>query len=230
MNILWRWIRSSLGKKFLMAASGVALLGFVVLHMLGNLQVFLGSESINHYALMLHSNPELIWPARLGLLVLAAVHIWSSIVLTIENRIARPDRYAEIEFTDSRLASRTMMVTGSVVAAFIVFHLLHFTFRLRAVNLVGTDFKSLLDAVHHQDVYRMLVLGFSSPWISGFYLVGVALLCYHLSHGIRSMFQSLGLVNETNRARVRRLGIVLSTLIFLGYSAIPLAVLMGVVR
>ena len=193
-----QFFQSSLGRKYIMAVSGLLLFGFVIVHMLGNLQIFLGPEAINHYAHFLQSTPELLWSARIGLLTLVAVHIWSAIRLSMENKAARPIGYAgDPAPVAASYASRTMLMSGLIVAAFIIYHLLHFTVQTPALNLTGQDFKALTEPLSkHHDVFRMMIVGFSNGWVSGFYIVGMALLCLHLSHGVSSMFQSLGLKSE----------------------------------
>ncbi len=120
-------LASSLGKKYLMALSGCALFLFVIAHLLGNLQIFLGPEALNRYGHFLQTTPELLWPARLGLMALVVVHIVCAVKLTAENRAARPVPYAQHEIVAASYASRTMMMSGLILAAFIVYHLLHFT-------------------------------------------------------------------------------------------------------
>src|SRR5436190_7639162 len=160
MNVLRGLFGSSLGKKYIMAISGMALFLFVVVHMLGNLQIFLGPEAINDYGYFLQSKPELVWPARIGLLVLVLLHIWAAIKLTAENRAARAQGYGEYRPVGSSYASRTMFVSGLILLLFIVYHLLHFTVQVEGINFTGQNFRSLEDAKQHHDVYRMMVLGF----------------------------------------------------------------------
>src|SRR6185436_14614491 len=127
MNNLTRLFRSSLGKKYLMAISGLLLFGFVVMHMLGNLQIFLGPGPINAYAKFLKSNMELLWPARIGLLALAIIHITTAAQLVIENRAARPERYGHVRPpVATSFASRSIAISGLIIFVFIVYHLLHF--------------------------------------------------------------------------------------------------------
>ncbi|HUI07924.1 MAG TPA: succinate dehydrogenase cytochrome b subunit [Verrucomicrobiae bacterium] len=225
MNVARRLVASSLGKKCLTAITGAGLFLFVVAHLLGNLQVFLGPEAINRYGNFLQTTPEILWPARIGLLVFVIIHIWTSIALTIENRAARGQRYEVNKVVDASLASRTMIWSGAIIFAFVGFHLAHYT-----LMVVHPEFRDLHDALGRHDVYRMMVIGFSNPWVSGFYALSIGLLCVHLGHGIESMFQSLGLKDEVWTARINVFGIAASILIFLGYVSIPAAVLAGVVK
>ena len=183
---------SSLGKKYIMAISGCLLFLFVIAHLLGNLQIFLGPDVINRYGHFLQSNPELIWPARIGLLLMVVLHIWAAVKLTLENRAARPIAYAQYEVVVATYASRTMFMSGLIIFAFVVYHLLHFTVQVRQINLTGQNFIGFQDPQQRHDIFKMMVVGFSNIWVSGFYLLGMALLCLHLSHGVSSMFQSLG--------------------------------------
>jgi succinate dehydrogenase / fumarate reductase cytochrome b subunit len=228
MNSVGKFFSSSLGKKFVMAGSGCVLFLFVVGHMVGNLQIFLPPEAINRYARFLQSNLELLWPVRLVLLAMVALHVWSAIQLSLENNAARPVGYAISTPYAASYASRTMLVTGIVVAAFILYHLLHYTLRVEAVNGASVPFSSLKDPLTgHNDVYAMIVAGFSVWYVSLFYLVGVGLLCFHLSHGIAAMFQSLGLKNQVYGPCIDRAAKVIALVLFLGYASIPASVMLG---
>lgn len=224
---LKRIFRSSLGKKYIMAVSGSILFAFVIGHLLGNLQIFLGPEAINRYGHFLQSNPELIWPARLGLLAMVALHIWAAIKLTMENRAARPVAYAHYEVVAASYASRTMLMSGLIIAVFIIYHLLHFTVQTPRINLTGQSFGGFRDTMKRADIFKMMVVGFSHPLVSGFYLLGMALLCLHLSHGVSSMFQSLGWKNKIYGPFLDKLARLGSILIFAGYASIPVAILLG---
>jgi succinate dehydrogenase / fumarate reductase, cytochrome b subunit len=230
MSPLHKLFTSSLGRKFLMAVSGALLFGFVIGHLLGNLQIFLGADAINAYGHFLQSKPGLVWSARLGLLALVLLHIWSAITLARENRAARPVQYASWNPTVASYASRTMVMSGVIIAAFIIYHLLHFTVQTEGINFTGTDFKALHDAQGRHDVYGMMVTGFGQPLVSMFYLVAMALLCLHLGHGLSAMFQSLGLKNKAYGPLIDKSATGVAWLVFLGYASIPLAVLVGVVK
>src|SRR5262245_54690187 len=196
MSIIENIFKSSLGKKYIMAVTGFAMFLFVIGHLAGNLQIFLGPEAINRYGHFLQTNPELIWPARLGLLALVFLHIWAAIKLSIENKAARPIGYAEYKPVGSSYASRTMLMSGIIILCFIIYHLLHFTVQVKYVNLTGQSFVDFTDPEKRHDIYKMMIVGFNNGWVSGFYVLGMALLCLHLSHGISSMFQSLGWKND----------------------------------
>jgi len=225
------FFRSSLGKKYVMAVTGFALLVFVIGHMVGNLQVFLGPDQINAYGNFLQTTPELLWSARLGLLIMVGLHLYSAFSLWAENRAARPVPYVgQYRPVAASLASRTMIMSGLIIVCFVIYHLLHYTVQLQAINLTGQDFIPLHDAKGRHDIYRMMVLGFSNPFVSLFYLLGVGLLCFHLSHGASSMVQSIGWRNEPVRPWIDRLALAGSIVLFVGYASIPLAVLTGVLK
>ncbi len=229
MNAILRLYRSSLGKKYVMAITGLALFGFVIGHLAGNLQVFLGKEYINQYAQLLHSKPALIWTARIGLLVVVGLHIWSAIGLSRINKKARPFDYDDGKPYKASYASRTMLMSGLIITAFVIFHLLHYT-----TQSIDTSFRdleeTLADGTTRHDVYAMLVHGFSHIGVSIWYIFSMGLLCLHLSHGISSMFQSLGLKSAASEVLINRIAYTLSGLIFLGYVSIPLAVLTGFIK
>src|SRR5688500_7996199 len=234
MKLLARTFGSSLGKKYIMAITGALLFVFVFLHMVGNLQVFLGAEQLNAYGAFLQGVPELLWFARISLLVLIGLHIWSACKLAVENRRARPVGYQHYEVVVASYASRTMFMGGLIVFVFIIYHLLHFTVQTPAVNLISDrvvlpsgSFVDLHDAKNRHDVYRMMIVGFSHPLVSGFYILGMALLALHLSHGLSSMFQSMGWRRQPYARFLDKAAVVVAWLIFFGYSSIPVAILLG---
>jgi len=224
---------SSLGKKYLMAGAGLLMILFFIGHMAGNLQSFLGPEAINRYGHFLQSNVEVLWPVRIALLGIILIHIWSATQLTLENRAARPVAYQHWEPTAASYASRTMMVSGVIVAFFIVYHLLHYTAMVEAVNLTGKNFNAkpeFFDSEGRHDIYKMMMVGFSKPLVCVFYIVGVLLLCVHLSHGISAMWQSLGWKGRAYGPCLDRAAKVGSALIFLGYVIIPISIWAGWIK
>ena len=235
MKVITNIFGTSLGKKYIMAVTGCGLFLFVIGHLIGNLQIFLGPEAINRYGHFLQNLGEGLWLVRGGLLAMIALHIWSAIKLTAENRAARPVAYGEYKPVGSSFASRTMMMSGLIVFTFIIYHLLHYTVRVKAINFTGVDFhdpsfaepiKGTVD-LHRHDVYRMMIVGFSNIWVSLFYVLGVGLLCLHLSHGASAMFQSLGWKNKVYGPCLDKGARVLAVIIFLGYISIPAAILLG---
>jgi succinate dehydrogenase / fumarate reductase cytochrome b subunit len=227
MNFAANLFGSSLGKKYIMAASGLLMFLFVIAHLAGNLQIFLGPEAINRYGRFLQSNPELIWPARIILLITIILHIWAAIKLSAENRAARPVAYANWKPVGSTYASRTMLMSGVIVFVFILYHLLHFTAQVTYINLTHQSFVDFMDPEKRHDIFKMMVVGFNNVWVSGFYVVGMGLLCLHLSHGVSSMFQSLGWKSKVYGPCLDKASRVVAVLIFLGYSSIPVAILLG---
>lgn len=203
-----------------MAATGVLLYGFVVGHMLGNLQVFLGREAINAYGEFLQHflHGQGVWIARAVLLLAVALHVWAAVALTLANWSARPKGYREWQARESTYASRTMVWSGPLLALFIVYHLAHFT-----IGNAHPDFV-------RGDVYRNVVVGFSDPFASGFYVLAMLALGLHMYHGFWSMLQTLGLSHPRwNRVR-RGLSLLFAWAVVAGNISIPLAVLTGVVR
>lgn len=205
-----------------MAVTGLALLGFVIGHMLGNLQIFIGQDQLNAYAAALQGTPALLWTARFGLLVIVGLHIWAAVVLTLENRRARPAGYRDRGTIQATYASRTMRWSGFIVLAFIIYHLLHFT-----AQVTDSSYRDLYDEAGRHDVYGMVIAGFSKAWVSGFYILSMFLLAMHLSHGIASMLQTVGLRNSGTRRMIDSVSWLFAAVIFVGNSAIPLAVLFG---
>lgn len=227
MNILVRAYSSSLGKKYVMAVTGIALFVFVIIHMAGNLQIYLGREAINNYAAFLKAKPGLLWTARLGLLAIVIMHITAALQLVSANSDARPQKYDKGKTVAASYAARTIFVSGLLIFAFIIYHLMHFTF-----GVTNPEFMSLKDPIDplHHDVYGMMVRGFSNPLVSGFYIVAMAFLYLHLSHGVSSSLQSLGIRNRSNVRAVHRTARIAALIIFLGNISIPIAVLAGWVK
>ncbi len=218
------FLRSSIGRKWIVALTGLVLVGFVAGHLVGNLLVFVGPDALNEYAVFLHHflHGGAIWIARIVLLASVGAHIYFTILLTRENRAAREQRYAVEVTQNASSGSRWMIWSGLLVLAFVIFHLLHYTVR------VGAGFRELpLDSEGRFDVYRMVVLGFSNPLVSLFYVVSIAMLCWHLSHGVSSMFQTLGIATPQTRQLFDRIALAFSSALFVGYVSIPLSILLG---
>jgi succinate dehydrogenase / fumarate reductase, cytochrome b subunit len=216
---------SSVGGKVAMAVTGFLLFAYVVAHMIGNLQVYIGQDQLNAYAAFLHAHLGLLWTARLGLAGVFAIHIWSSSRLTLQNQAARPVGYAVKHSVQSTLASRNMYLTGAMVAFFLIYHLGQFTLRL----LYPATYEAF-DALGRPDVYRMVVMSFHNPFIASTYIVAMLLLGLHLSHGVSSMFQSLGLNRPTINRFVNAIGPTAAIVIVIGDVSMPLAILAGLVK
>jgi succinate dehydrogenase / fumarate reductase cytochrome b subunit len=214
------FLESSIGRKVVMAVTGFILFGYVLLHMVGNLQVYQGPEALNHYAEFLHTflHGTGIWIARAILLAAVVLHIWSATSLTLSSRRARPEGYREQKWREATYASRTMRWSGVILFFFIVYHLLHFT--------TGTLHPSFIEG----DVYHNFVAGFRVVPVSICYIVAMVLLGLHLRHGVWSMFQTLG-VSHPRYIRIAHIGAwVFAALIVAGNISFPLAVLAGIVK
>ncbi len=220
-----KYLKSSVGRKAVMAISGIFLFGFVIAHLLGNLQVFIGQEALNSYAQHLQELAFLLWPARVFLIAVLVVHIFVSISLAQENRKARPVRYKYQDTVQASYASRVMVMSGVLVFAFIIFHLAHFTF-----GLTHPQYFKLLDGKGRHDVYSMMVMSFRDWVVAGSYVIAMGFLCLHLSHGLSSMFQSLGLNNEKAMGKLNAGGKLLALFIFAGYISIPVAAFLNFIK
>jgi succinate dehydrogenase / fumarate reductase, cytochrome b subunit len=213
-----RFYASTVGRKAVMAVSGCVLVLFVLGHLAGNLQIYEGPDKINNYSRVLHSMPALLWGARITLLVMLALHIWSSIQLALRNYAARPTGYVKKKTAGSSYASRTMYWSGPIILAFVIYHLLDFTF-----GAVNPNFQE-------GNVYANVVASFQLPQISAFYIFAMLLLCMHLYHGLWSMFQSLGFYPPRYTVALKRGAAVISLLIAAGNISIPISVMAGWVR
>ena len=215
---MFGFYHSTIGKKIIVALTGIILVGFVMGHLLGNLQVFVDAQQFNDYAAYLKKTKPLLWGTRLVLLISVFFHILCTVQLTRQNRQSRPEKYSEKKNLISSLASRTMIFGGLFLVIYIVYHLLHFT-----VGSAHPEFS-------HTDIYRNVVIGFSHIGVSLFYILGMVALGFHLYHGVWSLFQTLGLNHPKYNIWRRVLATTVSLVIAGGYISIPLGVLMGVVR
>jgi succinate dehydrogenase / fumarate reductase cytochrome b subunit len=217
--------RSAVGKKAVMAVTGVFLFGWIFAHMAGNLKVYLGAEHFNEYAKWLRvmgapamPNSGILWVMRLALLLAAVLHIVAATQLTIMNRNARPIDYRQRNYVVGTYAARTMRWGGVIILLFIVYHLLHLTF--------GTVHPDFVEG----DPYHNFVTGFQVPWVSAFYIIANFALGLHLYHGLWSMFNSLGLNHPRFNAWRRWFATAFALIITLGNVSFPIAVLAGFLR
>jgi len=218
LNRAFRFYQATIGKKAVMAVTGVILFGFVIGHLIGNLQVFAGRETLDAYGAFLHhSTHGLIWVFRLVLLASVVAHIVASIQLTITKMNARPISYVKTDYSRSSYASRTMMWSGPIVGAFIIFHLMDLTWG------------NVNPAFQEGHVYDNLVASFARWPVALAYIVALTLLSMHLYHGIYSMFQSLGASHPKYTPAIQRFAKVAAFLIWAGYVSIPVAVLAKVI-
>jgi succinate dehydrogenase / fumarate reductase, cytochrome b subunit len=219
-------ISSSVARKFVMAVTGFVSYGYICGHMLGNLQIFIGQNQINLYAKALHSMGPMLWVIRLCLLACFGLHIWLGALLKLENWTARPPMsYAKKKTLRTGLSAQTMIYTGTLVLAFFIYHILQFTART-----TDPRFANLVDSLGRYDVYTMVILGFQNMWVSIFYILAIGLLAFHLSHGIWSMFQSIGWNNKRSERWLKGFAVVFSIVIFIGFTSIPIAVLAGYLK
>jgi succinate dehydrogenase / fumarate reductase cytochrome b subunit len=207
---------TSIGKKVVMAVTGFIVFGFVVAHIIGNLQIFQGPQKLNAYAGFLHGLGSLLWIFRLILVASTILHIIAATQVTLQSWKARPTRYQVRRFRETTYAARTMRWGGPIIGLFIVYHLLHFTFGSTHPNFSN-------------HVFNNVVIGFQHWWVSLMYVVSLVLLGLHLYHGHWSMFQSIGVAQSKWNVWQRGFAVVLSLFVTGAGVSIPLAVLAGAI-
>lgn len=216
---LARFWDSSVGKKMVMGATGLILVAFVILHMLGNLQFFAGAERFNAYSHLLQVDLiEFTWALRVTLLVSVVLHITAAYQLTLRSRAARPAKYAKRDPQVSTYAARTMRWGGVYLLLFIPYHILHFT--------TGT----LHPAFVRGQAYGNVVIGFEVMWVSLFYLGAMVFLGLHLYHGAWAALRSLGAARPSEDPQHRRIALAIAVIVPVGFSLLPLSVMLGLVR
>lgn len=216
---------ASVGKKVIMAVTGLALVGFILAHLLGNLTIFFGPDALNGYAKKLQNLGPFLWVARISLIGIVLAHILTAIKLTQENRAARPEGYQFKKVIQTSYAARTMPMSGLIILAFIIFHLLHFTFKK-----THPEISHLMTAKGYHDVYSMVVLSFQKIEVVLVYVIAQILLAMHLSHGLSSLVQSLGLSNSSFRGKLEGAAKATCFIIFATYISIPLSCFFGIVK
>ncbi len=226
MSWFGKYLKSSVGAKHVMAITGLMLVGFILMHMIGNLQIFVGQNAVNHYAASLKALGPLLWVARGGLVAIFLVHVFSALRIVSMNRAARPVRYKVVHSERSTFSSRVMAMSGIIVGAFLVFHLVHFTL---GGGPMSENF-NLIDSFGRHDVYNMTVLGFQKPLVAGVYILAILLLSMHLKHGVTSLFQSLGLNHPKYNGLIRMAGPGIASLVLIGNCSMPIAVLAGWIK
>ncbi len=219
---------STIGKKIIMAVSGLAMVGFVIIHMAGNLQVFLGPEKMNGYAKFLKSTGELLWLARLGLLAAVVLHVLMAWQLTQVKNAARPMAYSKRQPQVSTLASRSMRWGGVLLLVFIVFHILHFTTGTLFSYASKADVK--YTGFSASDVYGNVISAFRVRWVVGFYVVSMFFLMLHLFHGAWSSVRTLGVSKATASPLKRQLPTLIAVVVWLGFTAVPVAAFFGLIK
>jgi succinate dehydrogenase / fumarate reductase cytochrome b subunit len=217
-----RLLSDSIGRKAVVAVTGLTMVLFVVIHLLGNTTIFSGPDGINVYSAKLHGLGPFVWVFRLFLAAMLALHVTFAILLTLENSAANPGKYAVKKMLKATFAGETMIWTGSLLLAFLVYHLLQFTVR------VTPDIIPEAVAVKPGNVFAMVVASFRITPISLVYVAAMVALFLHLSHGIQSIFQTFGLSNEKTLPQFTACGKLVSTLLLLGFCSIPVLILAGI--
>jgi succinate dehydrogenase / fumarate reductase cytochrome b subunit len=214
------FLGSSIGRKVIMAITGVILFGYVFGHMIGNLQVYLGPEALNHYAVLLRTilHGWALWVVRAVMLAAVGLHIWAAAALTLESRRARPQGYGEVKWKESTYASRTMRWGGVILLLFIIFHILNLT--------TGTVHPNFVEG----DVYRNFVVAFQNVPTSIAYMIAMIALALHLRHGVWSMFQTLGVSHPRYIALAHAAAWAFAVIILVGNLSFPIMVLAGVIH
>lgn len=220
-------LTSTVGRKILMAVTGLLLVGFITIHLLGNLSIFAGNEAINIYAAGLHSMPPVVWIFRLCILVIFVIHITFGIQLTVENSAASPEQYAIQVSQKTTFSAKSMIYTGLIVLAFILYHLLHLT-----MHVVHTDAVSAVNELVNgrPNVFAMVGKSFNSAFISIAYVIAIIALAFHLTHGLQSFIQTFGLNNGPSQDKVAAIGKLVAIAYGVLYVAIPLSFLFHILK
>jgi len=221
------FLQSMVGRKIIMSVTGFFLVCFLAVHLLGNSAIYYGPGGINTFVETFKGLGAFIWLLRIVMLVFLSLHIFFGIQLTLENRKAKSEKYAVTKRLRSTFAARNMIWTGLLTGSFLIYHLLHFTFQVTHPEISANR---LPDIMGRPDVFTMVVLGFRSIAVSSFYILALSSLALHLSHGIQSMFQSVGLNTEKTELLMTRAGFIAAIVLFLGFISIPVAVIAGIVR
>lgn len=222
-----RLSKSTAGRKILMALTGLTMIAFIIVHLLGNSSVFIGPEGINAYAAKLRSIGPLVWILRLIMLALFSLHVFFGIQLTLENNAAKPRSYAVKKNLRTTFAGKNMIWTGLLIGAFLIYHLLHFTLQVTNPEISAGKH---LDVMGRPDVFHMMVLSFQKFFISSIYVGAMIALALHLTHGIQSFFQTLGLNNDMTLPVIIKAGTITAIILFLGYVSIPIIIFIGILK
>lgn len=218
-------LKSTVGRKILMAITGQLMVLFVIVHLLGNSTIFVGADWINAYAKHLHDLGPFVWVFRLAMLTFFSVHVIFGIQLTLENSAANPKGYAVKNKLEATFASENMIWTGLLLAAFVVYHLLHFT-----VRVTNPEISQGIDAVGRFDVYAMVTGSFQQGIIAFIYVAAMIVLFLHTSHGIQSFFQTMGWNNACTRPVITKIGTVVAVFLGVVYACIPLSIFIGILK
>jgi len=241
MNALTRsataYWQSSIGKKLIVAVTGIVMVLFLAGHLTGNLLIFAGREAFNDYAQFLHEagHGALIWVARIGLLGALLLHVVATIQLTRQNRAARKEAYEFKTVIQAKKSSLLMIWSGLTVLAFIIFHILHFTVKIAGgfSEMIDQDHLTTTGETRH-DAYGMVIAGFQNCGVNAavvaFYIIAMTLLCSHLSHGVASIFQTLGWRSKKSQDLIRKVSLTYSYVIWAGFISVPLSIFFGFVK
>lgn len=218
-------IKSSVGKKLIMAITGQLMFLFIVFHLIGNTSLYF--SWINTYAKHLHDLWPLVWIVRLVMITLLSLHLVFGIQLTLENRSAKPDAYAIKKSLRATFASKNMIWTGLIIAGFLLYHLLHFTFQVVHPEMSA---KLNTDVMGLPDLFSMIVFGFQNFFILSLYIASLIALTLHLVHGLQSSFQTMGLNTDQTQPVIAKAGVIASLILLIGYASIPVVIFIGIVK
>ncbi len=234
MALLINYLKSTILSKIVMAITGLILVLYIIVHTAGNLLIYLGQDAINTYSQFLHSLGALLWVFRIGLLLALIFHIITSVYLKLYNLSAKPQKYAVKNYLKAKLTSRTMIWTGIMIFAFVVYHVMHLTMNVTNPENFRTEHYTPHNITAgitfaRTDVFHMVILGFQNPIISIVYVIAVVIVGFHLNHAIQSMFQTLGMNEKHYFPAITAGSTILSTLIVICLISIPISVLLGLV-
>ncbi|WP_432823380.1 succinate dehydrogenase cytochrome b subunit [Trichloromonas sp.] len=223
-----QFIQSTVGRKIIMAVTGLILISFICVHLLGNSSVFFGADGINAYAKHLHDLGPLVWVFRLIMLAVFGIHIIFGIQLTLENRAATPGSYAVKKMARANFASETMIVSGLLLLVFVAYHILHFTMHVTNPEISASHLP--VDALNRPDVFSMVVLSFQKFIISLIYVAAMVFLFLHVSHGFQSFIQTFGFNNGSSLPVVEKVSKGVALVLLFGYISIPILIIAGIVK
>ena len=228
MNLIKAIFLSSVGRKYIMALTGAAMSAFVFVHLLGNLQIFLGADALNKYAVLLHSNFAILWGYRFGLGTIALVHIVVALSLWLENRAARPVKYVVNKQPYTDFAAKMMVCGGVAIFFFVIWHILDLTCGLTRPDVVHQT--TMLGDKQVADVYHIVLKGIGHPVAGICYIIATCCLCLHLWHGLESIFQSLGFRNKTYSLYIKVVTRAAVLFLFAGMCLIPLVCMLRILK
>jgi len=220
-----QWYKTSLGKKYVMGLTGLLMVVFVIAHMLGNLSIFGGADGINAYAEHLRAFPPALWAFRALMAVAFVLHIYMGTSLYLENRSARPVEYANKKNERTSFSARTMLWTGLLLGAFVIYHLLHFT-----LHAWHPEWASLTDQAGRFNVFYMVATSFTKTGVVVLYIAAMIVLLLHLAHGIQSFFQSLGLTGDQSLPKLETGGRGLAFILMVGFMLTPALIYFGLIK